>query len=94
MREEKNNSMKLRRKEYGDCNMVGKNIERMRKQRGIKQKDFISRMQTMGIDINPTSYSKLEGQVRLASDKELYVSAKILNVTVDELFDENKNGEG
>lgn len=94
MREEKNNSMKLRRKEYGDCNMVGKNIERMRKQRGIKQKDFISRMQTMGIDINPTSYSKLEGQVRLASDKEVYVSAKILNVTVDELFDENKNGEG
>jgi transcriptional regulator with XRE-family HTH domain len=93
MREEKNNSMKLRRKEYGDCNMVGKNIERMRKQRGIKQKDFISRMQTMGIDINPTSYSKLEGQVRLASDKEVYVSAKILNVTVDELFDENKNGE-
>ena len=86
--------MKLRRKEYGDCNMVGKNIERMRKQRGIKQKDFISRMQTMGIDINPTSYSKLEGQVRLASDKEVYVSAKILNVTVDELFDENKNGEG
>ncbi len=86
--------MKLRRKEYGDCNMVGKNIERMRKQRGIKQKDFISRMQTMGIDINPTSYCKLEGQVRLASDKEVYVSAKILNVTVDELFDENKNGEG
>lgn len=53
--------MKTRKHEYGDANMVGKNIERMRKQRGIKQKDFIARIQTMGCDMNPTSYSKLEG---------------------------------
>ena len=78
--------MKLRRKEYGDANIVGRNIERLRKERGIKQKDFISKMQILGIDINPTSYSKLEGQVRLASDREVYVSAKILNVDIEELF--------
>ncbi|MBQ7290733.1 MAG: helix-turn-helix transcriptional regulator [Clostridia bacterium] len=83
--------MKLRRKEYGDANIVGKNIERLRKERGIKQKDFISKMQTMGIDINPTSYSKLEGQVRLASDREVYVSAKILNVSIESLFDEDED---
>lgn len=53
---------------------------------GIKQKDLISRMQAMGLDINPTSYSKLEGQIRLASDKELYVIAKILGVSVDSFF--------
>ena len=41
----------------------------------------------MGIDINPTSYSKLEGQLRLATDKEIYVIAKILEVPVDELFE-------
>ncbi len=79
--------MKIRQKSYGDANIVGKNIERMRKERGIKQKDFISKMQTMGVDINPTSYSKLEGQVRLASDKELYVIAKILNTSIDSLFE-------
>ncbi|MBQ8497783.1 MAG: helix-turn-helix transcriptional regulator [Clostridia bacterium] len=79
--------MKIRKKEYGECNMVGKNIERIRKEKGIKQKDFISKMQTMGLDINPTSYSKLEGQLRLASDKELFVAAKILNVSIDSLFD-------
>jgi len=89
MREE-NNGMKLRRKEYGDANMVGRNIERLRKKQGIKQKDFISKMQTMGIDINPTSYSKLEGQVRLASDKEVYTSAKILNVSLEALFEEDE----
>lgn len=41
----------------------------------------------MGIDMNPTSYSKLEGQLRLATDKEIYVIAKILEVSVDELFE-------
>ncbi len=78
--------MKIRKAEYGNCNMVGKNIERLRKQAGIKQKDFISKMQILGCDINPTSYSKLEGQVRIATDKEIFAAAKILNVTVDELF--------
>ena len=45
----------------------------------------------MGIDMNPTSYSKLEGQLRLATDKEIYVIAKILEVPADELFEESEN---
>ena len=40
----------------------------------------------MGYDINPTSYSKLEGQLRSATDIELFVIAKILGVTMEELF--------
>lgn len=79
--------MKIRKQEYGAVNMVGKNIERLRRARGIKQKDFISKMQIMGCDINPTSYSKLEGQVRLASDKEIFVIAKILKVPMEKLFE-------
>ncbi len=78
--------MKTRKKEYGNCNIVGKNIERLRISKGIKQKNFIAKMQTMGLDINPTSYSKLEGQIRLATDKELFVISKILGVSTDELF--------
>lgn len=83
--------MKIRKKSYGTCNMVGKNIERLRKEKGIKQKDFVSRMQTMGFDINPTSYSKLEGQVRLATDKEIYAVAKILGVSMEALFEPDEN---
>ena len=78
--------MKIRKQEYGDANMVGKNIERLRKKRGIKQKDFIARIQVMGCDINPTSYSKLEGQLRSATDREIYTIAKILNVKMEDLF--------
>ncbi|MBQ5320703.1 MAG: helix-turn-helix transcriptional regulator [Oscillospiraceae bacterium] len=80
--------MKVRKAFYGNCNMVGKNIESLRKAQGIKQKDFISKMQTMGCDINPTSYSKLEGQIRIATDREIFIASKILNVPMEELFGE------
>lgn len=80
--------MKIRKQEYGNSNMVGKNIERLRKDRKIKQKDFIAKIQTMGCDMNPTSYSKLEGQVRSATDREIFVIAKILGVAMEELFEE------
>ena len=83
--------MKSRKQEYGNRNMVGRNIELLRKQKNISQKDFISKIQVMGIDMNPTSYSKLEGQLRLATDKEIYVIAKILEVPVGELFEEPEN---
>ena len=80
--------MKIRKQSYGNKNQVGKNIERLRKEKGIKQKDFIAQIQVMGCDMNPTSYSKLEGQVRSATDKELYVIAKILEVSIEKLFEE------
>ena len=79
--------MKIRKHLYGNKNLVGKNIEKLRKEKGIKQKDFIAKIQIMGCDMNPTSYSKLEGQIRIATDKEIYVIAKILDVPIENLFD-------
>ena len=80
--------MKIRKKQYGTANMVGKTVEKLRKARGIKQKDFIAKMQVMGCDINPTSYSKLEGQIRSATDREIYAIAKILTISIALLFEE------
>ena len=82
--------MKTRKRAYGNTNIVGRRVDFLRKERGISQKDFISRMQTMGCDINPTSYSKLEGQVRIATDKEIFVIAQILEISVDDLFEDQK----
>ena len=79
--------MKIRKAEYGNVNMVGKRVEALRKKKKISQKDFIARLQVVGCDINPTSYSKLEGQHRVATDKELYAIAKVLEVSIDELFE-------
>ena len=80
--------MKIRKQEYGNANIVGKNVERLRKERGITQKNFIAQLQAEGLDINPTSYSKLEGQIRQATDIEIYFIAKILNIPTDNLFNQ------
>ena len=37
-------------------------------------------MQLLGVDINPTSYSKLEGQIRIPTDKEVYAASKNLKL--------------
>ncbi|MCI9504706.1 MAG: helix-turn-helix transcriptional regulator [Clostridia bacterium] len=78
--------MKIRKKTYGDSNLIGKNIETLRKNAGYKQKDFIAKLQLAGLDINPTSYSKLEGQLRSCTDKEVYIIAKVLHVKMEELY--------
>ena len=81
--------MKPRKAEYGDKNICGANIERIRKQLGMKQATLVSKMQLMGVDINPSSLSKLEGQTRSATDIELKAIAAILGVTMEELLSEN-----
>ena len=78
--------MKIRKKEYGDCNLIGKKVEELRKERKIKQKDFIAQLQILGLDMNPTSYSKLEGQIRVATDKEVFFIAQALGVDISTLF--------
>ena len=78
--------MKPRLGGYGVRNMIGRNTETLRKERNIKQKDFIAMLQVEGVDINPTSYSKLEGQRRAATDREVFIIAKVLGISADELF--------
>ena len=77
--------MKPRRKGYGDKNICGANVERIRKQRGMKQATLAAKMQLLGVDINLSSLSKLEGQMRIATDIELNAIAQILGVSMEEL---------
>ena len=51
----------------------------------MKQADLASQMQTLGVDINSSSLSKLEGQQRVATDLELRAIAQVLKVSIDEL---------
>ena len=78
-------SVKPRAHPYGDKHICGENVERLRKEKGMKQITLVQRMQLLGVDINPSSLSKLEGQMRIATDRELWAIAKILGVTIDSL---------
>lgn len=81
--------IKIRKQEYGTANEIGKKVEYLRKLANIKQKDFIAKLQVAGIDINPTSYSKLEGQLRSSTDKEVYAIAKILGCSIEEIYNDD-----
>lgn len=85
--------MKPRKAEYGTKNICGANVERIRKQLGMKQATLVAKMQLAGVDINPSSLSKLEGQIRVASDIELKAIAQILGVTMEELTKTEENAE-
>ena len=78
--------MKQRKNKLGDKNIIGEQITRIRTSKGISQKEFIAKLQTNDMDINPTSVSKLEGQTRQVIDKEILIIAKSLDVSVMDLF--------
>ena len=79
--------MKPRKSEPGTKNIVGLKVVEMRKERGIKQKDFLAQLQIQGLDISPTSLSRLEGQYSLVQDYEVVALAKVLKITTDELLE-------
>ncbi len=83
--------MKPRKAKYGDKNICGANIERIRKALGMKQATLVGKMQLMGVDINPSSLSKLEGQTRSATDIELKAIATILGVCMEDLLKQDND---
>ena len=78
--------MRMRKQKLGDKNIVGARIEQKRKELGIKQKDFLAKLQVEGMDINASGLSKLEGQIRGVFDYEIVVIAKGLGVSLDWLL--------
>ncbi|MDR2599860.1 MAG: helix-turn-helix domain-containing protein [Oscillospiraceae bacterium] len=78
--------MKPRSSKPGDKNMIGANIVRIRKEKNLKQKDLLARLQTKGIEISATGLSQLEGQYRKATDYELLAVSESLHVDFSDLL--------
>ena len=78
--------MRLRKQALGTRNMVGSRVETARKNQGMKQKELAAQLQVNGINMNASSLSKLEGQIRYVTDYELNALADILSVSVDWLI--------
>lgn len=78
--------MKPRKLPLGDMNVVGANITKIRLQKGMKQKDLLAKLQSSGMDITGSCLSKIEGQTRMVTDKDLLVISYALNVEPQELL--------
>lgn len=68
-------------------NIVGKQVKKFRKERGLSQKLLSEKLETLAIYICRGSISRIEKQVRTVSDIELYGLSKILNKPIESFFE-------
>ena len=86
-------SVKTRKLELGNRNLVGKQVTEARLALGMKQVELLTKLQLAGIDMSVPALSLLEGQKRPVSDIELNALADILNVSVDWLLGRDRRVE-
>lgn len=78
--------MRIRQQSLGDRNIIGKRVEQRRKAIKLKQKELLDQLKVRGVDLNSSGLSKLEGQLRRATDYELVAIADALGVSVNWLL--------
>ena len=75
----------------GDAqNMVGSKIRKLRMKQKMSQQTLSDRLETMAIYICRGSISRIEDKQRTVTDIELYGLAKVLGVSIEDLFEENE----
>lgn len=70
-------------------NMVGSNIRKLRTARGLSQQALSDKLETLAIYVCRGSISRIEDKQRTVTDIELYGIAKILNVSIEDLFEKD-----
>ena len=74
------------RKTVGNKNSIGQTVVALRKTHKMKQKELLVQLQVHGIDIGVSSLSDLEGQNRIASDREVRALAEIFEIPMEDLY--------
>jgi len=85
--------MRTRENVRGTKNICGMRIERLRREKGLLQKDMLESLALQGIPMTSPVLSKIEGQHRAIYDYELLAIANTLDVTVDELLGRSGDAE-
>ena len=73
----------------GKNKVCGKNVAVMRKKLNISQRELAERMQLMGYDLDKNAIQRIESGQRFVTDIEVQALAKVFDVELPTLFDEN-----
>lgn len=76
----------ISRKYENLSNVVGKEIQRLRKEKHLSRADLSNKLMIIGIDINYDSIYKIENGRRIVKDFELAALAQVLNTTETDLL--------
>ena len=74
-----------------NTNVVGKNVRALRRKRRMTQQAMSNRLELLGVYVCRGSVSRIEYGVRTVTDIELLAIARVLEVSVNELFEGNEN---
>jgi len=68
-------------------NLIGDNVKIYRKERNMSQQALSNKLELEGVYVCRGSVSRIEDRSRTVTDIELYAIAKVLGVTVNDLFE-------
>ena len=71
-------------------NLIGESVKRIRTEKKISQQTLSNKLELLGVYVCRGSVSRIEDYSRTVTDIELFAIAKVLNVSVEDLFDKNK----
>lgn len=77
----------------GQKNLCGDRIRIERLKKRMTQMELAAKIQLQGITLERDSISRIEIGTRFVTDYELKLFAKVLNVTVDDLLEEDDTME-
>jgi transcriptional regulator with XRE-family HTH domain len=69
-----------------DSNLIGRKVAKLRYNKGWSQDTLVARLQVLQCNITRDILENIEIQRSVATDKRCFFLAKVLGVSIDELF--------
>lgn len=71
-------------------NITGRQIAKLRNEKGLSQDQLAVKCQRMGWDVSRNIVAKIESGIRCVSDQEILLVSQALGVPVSDLFPKGK----
>lgn len=68
-------------------NLIGSNVRKYRIQNKLSQQKLSNQLELLGVYVCRGSISRIEDKSRTVTDIELFALAKVLNVSINNLFE-------
>lgn len=72
-----------------EMNLIGENVRKYRKLNKMSQQALSDKLELLGVYVCRGSVSRIEDKIRTVTDIELFAIAKVLNVSIEQLFNKN-----
>lgn len=73
----------------GKPNILGDNLRKYRELRGYSQRDLSNKLSLLGIELRSEEICRIENYQLFLRDFEIIAICKVLNITLEQLFEES-----